>query len=89
MEQKATTHILVIHKLVMEDCGEYTCDTGDKKTTATLTVKGNSAHLHLIYVSSPLGLTLPKVDFTFIHSIINIWIKSYFLLSILKKYIAP
>ncbi|XP_069548297.1 obscurin isoform X25 [Brachyistius frenatus] len=39
MEQKATTNILVIHKLVTEDSGEYTCDTGDKKSAATLTVK--------------------------------------------------
>lgn len=47
MEQKATTHILIIHKLIIEDSGEYTCDTGDQKSTATLTVKGNRAHLHL------------------------------------------
>ncbi|XP_051809579.1 obscurin [Acanthochromis polyacanthus] len=39
MEHRATTHILVIHKLAMEDSGEYTCDTGDKKSAATLTVK--------------------------------------------------
>ncbi|XP_041848261.1 obscurin-like [Melanotaenia boesemani] len=39
MHQKATTHTLVIHKLITEDSGEYTCDTGDKKSTATLTVK--------------------------------------------------
>ncbi|XP_067462231.1 obscurin isoform X34 [Thunnus thynnus] len=40
MEQRATTHTLVIHKLNVEDNGEYTCDTGDKKSTATVTVKG-------------------------------------------------
>ncbi|XP_067462229.1 obscurin isoform X32 [Thunnus thynnus] len=39
MEQRATTHTLVIHKLNVEDNGEYTCDTGDKKSTATVTVK--------------------------------------------------
>ncbi|CAJ1072459.1 obscurin isoform X23 [Xyrichtys novacula] len=39
MEQKATTHTLVIHKLDVKDGGEYTCDTGDKRSTATLTVK--------------------------------------------------
>ncbi|KAM4728162.1 obscurin [Anableps anableps] len=39
IQQRATTHSLVIHKLVKEDSGEYTCDTGDKKSTATLTVK--------------------------------------------------
>lgn len=51
MEQRATTHTLVIHKLNVEDSGEYTCDTGDKKSTATVTVKGKRVHLHLIYVS--------------------------------------
>ncbi|XP_053185436.1 obscurin [Scomber japonicus] len=39
MEQRATTHNLVIHKLNVDDSGEYTCDTGDKKSTATVTVK--------------------------------------------------
>lgn len=41
VEQRATTHILVIHKLDVTDSGEYTCDTGNKKSTAVLTVKGN------------------------------------------------
>uniref|UniRef100_A0A3B3TPH5 Ig-like domain-containing protein n=1 Tax=Poecilia latipinna TaxID=48699 RepID=A0A3B3TPH5_9TELE len=41
IQQRATTHSLVIHKLVKEDSGEYTCDTGDKKSTARLTIKGN------------------------------------------------
>ncbi|XP_037313232.2 obscurin isoform X7 [Pungitius pungitius] len=39
MEQRAATHSLVVRKLSPEDSGEYTCDTGDRKTTATLTVK--------------------------------------------------
>ncbi|XP_042353421.1 obscurin [Plectropomus leopardus] len=39
MEQRATTHNLVVHTLNVKDSGEYTCDTGDKKSTATLTVK--------------------------------------------------
>nr|XP_046264932.1 obscurin isoform X4 [Scatophagus argus] len=39
IEQRATTHILVIHKLTVKDAGEYTCDTGDKRSTASLTVK--------------------------------------------------
>lgn len=51
MEHRAATHILIIHKLITEDSGEYTCDTGDQKSTATLTVKGNRAHLHLSSVS--------------------------------------
>ncbi|XP_035994190.1 obscurin isoform X12 [Fundulus heteroclitus] len=41
IQQRAATHSLVIHKLVKEDSGEYTCDTGDKKSTARLTVKEN------------------------------------------------
>nr|XP_040027511.1 obscurin isoform X10 [Gasterosteus aculeatus aculeatus] len=40
MEQRAATHSLLIRKLNAKDSGEYTCDTGEKKTTATLTVKG-------------------------------------------------
>ncbi|XP_037642968.1 obscurin isoform X42 [Sebastes umbrosus] len=39
VEQRTTTHILVIHKLDVKDSGEYICDTGDKKSTAALTVK--------------------------------------------------
>ncbi|MEQ2281771.1 hypothetical protein AMECASPLE_033815, partial [Ameca splendens] len=39
IQQRATINSLVIHKLVKEDSGEYTCDIGDKKSTATLTVK--------------------------------------------------
>ncbi|XP_015254427.1 PREDICTED: obscurin isoform X7 [Cyprinodon variegatus] len=39
IQQRATIHSLVIHKLVKEDSGEYTCDTGETKSSATLTVK--------------------------------------------------
>ncbi|XP_051260439.1 obscurin isoform X14 [Dicentrarchus labrax] len=39
MEQNATTHILIIHNVNVKDSGEYICDTGDKRSTATLTVK--------------------------------------------------
>ncbi|XP_052332740.1 obscurin-like isoform X27 [Oncorhynchus keta] len=39
MEHTGSTYILVVHKLKVEDAGEYTCDTGDKQSTATLKVK--------------------------------------------------
>uniref|UniRef100_A0A3Q1HLX5 Ig-like domain-containing protein n=1 Tax=Acanthochromis polyacanthus TaxID=80966 RepID=A0A3Q1HLX5_9TELE len=45
MEHRATTHILVIHKLAMEDSGEYTCDTGDKKSALL-------SNTHLSFTSS-------------------------------------
>lgn len=48
MEERATTHTLVIHKLNPEDSGEYTCTIGDRKSVATLTVKGNRTLLNLI-----------------------------------------
>ena len=41
MERQGSTCILVVSQLRAEDSGEYTCETGDKQTTATLTVKGN------------------------------------------------
>ncbi|XP_070700635.1 obscurin [Pempheris klunzingeri] len=39
IEQRLTTQVLVIHKLNVKDSGEYTCNTGDKRSTASLTVK--------------------------------------------------
>lgn len=46
MEHTGSTYILMVHKLKVEDAGEYTCDTGDKQSTATLTVKGNETWLY-------------------------------------------
>ncbi|XP_023833550.1 obscurin isoform X3 [Salvelinus sp. IW2-2015] len=43
MEHTGSTYILMVHKLKVADAGEYTCDTGDKQSTATLTVKGAPA----------------------------------------------
>uniref|UniRef100_A0A3Q3E5K3 Ig-like domain-containing protein n=1 Tax=Labrus bergylta TaxID=56723 RepID=A0A3Q3E5K3_9LABR len=66
IEQKDTTHTLVIHKLDVKDSGEYTCDTGDKRSTASLTVKGNKASIHFISVSFPrLVCVLPEVHLIF------------------------
>ncbi|XP_073797160.1 obscurin isoform X45 [Danio rerio] len=39
IKRDGTIHILEIHKLSVEDAGEYTCEAGEKKSKATLTVK--------------------------------------------------
>ncbi|KAM6920582.1 obscurin [Lycodopsis pacificus] len=49
MEQRATTHILVVHKLNVKDSGEYTCDTGERKSTASLTVKEHVRFIRELY----------------------------------------
>ncbi|KAJ8403241.1 hypothetical protein AAFF_G00354580 [Aldrovandia affinis] len=43
IEQRGCTQILAIHKLRLEDNGEYICITRGKKTTAILTVKDGHA----------------------------------------------
>ncbi|XP_073797136.1 obscurin isoform X22 [Danio rerio] len=44
IKRDGTIHILEIHKLSVEDAGEYTCEAGEKKSKATLTVKGQPAY---------------------------------------------
>ncbi|XP_031662306.1 obscurin isoform X6 [Oncorhynchus kisutch] len=55
MEHTGSTYILMVHKLKVEDAGEYTCDAGDKQSTATLTVKESvriTRELHDITVTT-------------------------------------
>ncbi|XP_055739563.1 obscurin isoform X6 [Salvelinus fontinalis] len=55
MEHTGSTYILIVHKLKVEDAGEYTCDTGDKQSTATLIVKESvriTRELHDITVTT-------------------------------------
>ncbi|XP_017281469.1 obscurin isoform X19 [Kryptolebias marmoratus] len=54
MQQKATAHSLIIHKLIVGDSGEYTCNTGDRKSTATLTVK---EHVRIVRELSDVTVT--------------------------------
>lgn len=42
IKRDGTIQILEIHKLSVEDAGEYICEAGDKQSKATLTVKGNN-----------------------------------------------
>uniref|UniRef100_A0A3B5ML10 Ig-like domain-containing protein n=1 Tax=Xiphophorus couchianus TaxID=32473 RepID=A0A3B5ML10_9TELE len=94
IQQRATTHSLVIHKLVKEDSGEYTCDTGDKKCTARLTIKGNNftllsailqTSLHIeratAFKTSPrLGRT-PKQIFCRFYKMYSLFNKSFMYLN--------
>ncbi|KAM3842719.1 LOW QUALITY PROTEIN: obscurin-like, partial [Diretmus argenteus] len=54
MEHRDSSQTLVVHKLQVEDTGEYTCDTGDKQSTATLSVK---ECVHIIRQLSDITVT--------------------------------
>lgn len=70
MQQRDATHILIIHKLVKEDSGEYTCVTGDKKSTATLTVKGKTSTM---FTSSSLILEVWISPWLFVFILVLNW----------------
>lgn len=40
MRQRGCLVELLIHNLKLEDTGEYSCETGDQETKASLNVKG-------------------------------------------------
>ncbi|XP_072536379.1 obscurin isoform X3 [Salminus brasiliensis] len=44
IQENGTVQTLVVHKLSMDDAGEYICELGDKQSKATLTVKGIPAY---------------------------------------------
>ncbi|KAL0966229.1 hypothetical protein UPYG_G00292620 [Umbra pygmaea] len=55
MENTGSTYTLAVHNLRAQDSGEYTCDIGDKQSTATLTVKEPvriTGELHDVTVTS-------------------------------------
>lgn len=51
IKSDGTIQTLEIHKLSVEDGGEYICEAGDKRSKATLTVKGNDLDSSLEMVS--------------------------------------
>lgn len=47
IKREGTIQTLVVHKLSVEDGGEYICDAAGKQSKATLTVKGNKLNSSL------------------------------------------
>lgn len=47
IKQEGTTHTLKIYNLKPEDSGKYTCDIGNQKTTANVSVEGRGIVLGL------------------------------------------
>ncbi|MGH0164440.1 UNVERIFIED_CONTAM: hypothetical protein FKN15_072699, partial [Acipenser sinensis] len=45
LQQRGTIVVLIIHNLSPEDAGEYTCDSGDQQTTASLSVKAEHVRI--------------------------------------------
>ena len=72
MPKEGTTRTLVVHTLTVEDSGEYTCDTGDKQSRATLMVKGNHLFYFFPFSLTSFVLLLFLSDISLTHGLITI-----------------